>query len=119
MAMPRSALIAARRVASAAALGRALVDLDRLDEAETAADAAEGGDDIQATIGLLGVRSDRLVLRGMFDEAEALAREAVALAAGTDALLDHADAWLALGTRSQRPVAERKLREKQPARRSL
>ena len=115
-----AALGSHRRAArAAAALGRALVDLDRLDEAETVADAADGGDDIQATIGLLGVRSELLVRRGMFDEAEALARQAVELAADTDALLDHADAVSLSRTRWQRLVAERKPREKRPAARNL
>ena len=106
-----------RGCACCSCTGRALVDLDRLDEAETVADAADGGDDIQATIGLLGVRSELLVRRGMFDDAEALARQAVEIAAGTDALLDHADARVSLSrTRSQRLVAERSRARSSPPR---
>ena len=84
------------RARAAALLARALLDLDRLDEAESLADPSVGGDDLKATIGLLGVRAEVLTRRAEVEEAEVLARRAVELAAGTDALLDHADARLAL-----------------------
>ena len=77
-------------------LARALLELDRLDEAAALADPSIGGDDLKATIGLLGVRAEVLARRGGVDEAERLARRAVEIASGTDALLDHADARLAL-----------------------
>ena len=80
------------RARAAALLARALLDLDRLDEAESLADPSVGGDDLKATIGLLGVRAEVLTRRAEVEEAEVLARRAVELAAGTDALLDHADA---------------------------
>ncbi len=79
-----------------ALLARALLELDRLDEAAALADPAVGGDDLKATIGLLCVRAEVLARRGGVVEAERLARQAVEIAAGTDALLDHADARLAL-----------------------
>ena len=79
-----------------ALLARALLELDRLDEAAALADPSIGGDDLKATIGLLGVRAEVLAQRGGVDEAERLARRAVEIASGTDALLDHADARLAL-----------------------
>ncbi|MEA3055520.1 MAG: hypothetical protein QOD30_952, partial [Actinomycetota bacterium] len=87
------------RVASAQAtalLARALLDLDRLDEAEAIADPALAGDDLKASIGLLGVSAEVLARRGDVEEGLALARRAVALAEPTDALVDHADARLAL-----------------------
>lgn len=79
-----------------ALLARALLELDRLDEAERLADPELAGDDLKSAIGLLGVRAEVLARRGDPDEAEALARRAVALAEPTDALVDHADARLAL-----------------------
>ena len=105
---PRSCICAERgegfnelgsRVGAARAtalLARALLELDRLDEAASLADPAVGGDDLKATIGLLGVRAEVLARRNDVVEAERLARRAVEIASGTDALLDHADARLAL-----------------------
>jgi class 3 adenylate cyclase/tetratricopeptide (TPR) repeat protein len=79
-----------------ALLARAMMDLGRLDEAEELADPAIGGDDIKASIGLLGVRAEVLAARGQLPEAEALARRAVAIGETTDGLVDHADARVAL-----------------------
>jgi tetratricopeptide (TPR) repeat protein len=79
-----------------ALLARALLEQGRLDEAEVLADPVLAGDDLKASIGLLGVAAEILAGRGAINEAEALARRAVALAEPTDALVDHADARLAL-----------------------
>jgi len=87
------------RVAAARAtalLARALLDLGRIEEAEAIADPSQGGDDLKAAIGLLGVRAEALARRGDIAEAEVLARRAVELAEPTDALVDHADARLGL-----------------------
>ena len=87
------------RVGSARAtalLARALLDLGRLDEAAEMADPGLAGDDLKASIGLLGVRAEVLAQRGELTEAKRLARAAVALAEATDALVDHADARLSL-----------------------
>jgi class 3 adenylate cyclase/tetratricopeptide (TPR) repeat protein len=81
-----------------ALLARAVLELDRLDEAEVLADPLLAGDDLKASIGLLGVAAEVLARRGDASEAEALARRAVALAEPTDALVDHADARLSLAS---------------------
>lgn len=85
---------------AAALLAGALLAQDRLDEAETLSHESEtlAGDDLQAAIAWRGVRAQVLARRGAPDDAVQLARAAVAIAAGTDALLDHADARLALAT---------------------
>ena len=87
------------RVAAARAtalLARALLDLGRFEEAEAIAEPSQGGDDLKAAIGLLGVRAEALARRGDIAEAEVLARRAVELAEPTDALVDHADARVGL-----------------------
>jgi tetratricopeptide (TPR) repeat protein len=81
---------------AAALLARALLELDRVDEAEALADPLLAGDDLKASIGLLGVAAEVLARGGDHEEAVALARRAVTLAAPTDALVDHADARLTL-----------------------
>lgn len=79
-----------------ALLARTLLDLDRVAEAGELADPLLAGEDLKAKIGLLGVAAEVLARRGSIAEAEGLARGAVALAEATDALVDHADARLAL-----------------------
>lgn len=83
---------------AAALLGRALLAQDRAAEAETLSHESEllAGDDLQAAIAWRGVRAEALARRGDHATALALAEAAVAIAAATDALLDHADARLAL-----------------------
>ncbi len=85
---------------AAALLGRALLIQGRDDEAEAAAAEAEAlaGSDLRAAISWRDVRAEAAVRRGEMDLALDLAREAVELAAATDALLLVADARLALAT---------------------
>jgi class 3 adenylate cyclase/ketosteroid isomerase-like protein/tetratricopeptide (TPR) repeat protein len=83
---------------AAALLGRALLAQGRAAEAEALSHESEtlAGDDLKAAIAWRGVRAEALARRGEHAEAIALARAAVDIAAATDALLDHADARLAL-----------------------
>src|SRR5262249_12409996 len=83
---------------AAALLGRALLMLDRATEAESLSGECEAlaGDDLKAGIAGRGVRAEALAGRGETETAVELARAGVAIAAGTDALLDHADARRAL-----------------------
>src|SRR6185503_14164329 len=83
---------------AAALLGRALLALGRAAEAEAISHESEAlaGDDLQAAIAWRGVRAEALARRGEHAAAVELARAAVEIAAATDALLDHADARLAL-----------------------
>ena len=91
-----TALGSHRRAAQATAmLARALLELGEVDEAAELVSESDGGDDLKARIGLLAVRSELSARGGDAAGAEALARQAVELAEGTDALLDHADARLA------------------------
>ncbi len=83
---------------AAAYLGRALLAQDRAAEAERLSEEGEAlaGDDLQAAIAWRGVRAEALARRGERAAAIDLARAAVELAAGTDALLHHANARMAL-----------------------
>jgi len=83
---------------AAALLGRALLAQGRAAEAEALSHESEllAGDDLKAAIAWRGVRAEALARRGEHAAAIAFARAAVAIAAATDALLDHADARLAL-----------------------
>jgi len=83
---------------AAALLGRALLALGRGAEAEVLSHDSErlAGDDLKAAIAWRGVRAEALAARGEHALAVELARAAVDIAAATDALLDHADARLAL-----------------------
>jgi len=83
---------------AAALLGRALLAQGRAAEAETLSHESEAlaGDDLKAAIAWRGVRAEALASRGEHASAIDFARAAVDLAAATDALLDHADACLAL-----------------------
>jgi class 3 adenylate cyclase/tetratricopeptide (TPR) repeat protein len=88
---------------AAALLGRALLAQGRAMEAEALSRESEAlaGDDLQSAIAWRGVRAEALARRGEADAAVDLARAAVALAAATDHLLDHADACHALGVALQ------------------
>ena len=70
----------------------------RLDEALELTVESEklGGDDLRAGITWRAVRAEALARRGKLERAVELAREAVAMAAPTDALLGHADALISL-----------------------
>ena len=83
---------------AAALLGRALLAQGRAAEAEALSHESEAlaGDDLKAAIAWRGVRAEALARRGEHAAAIELASAAVAIAAATDALLDHADARLAL-----------------------
>jgi class 3 adenylate cyclase/tetratricopeptide (TPR) repeat protein len=83
---------------AAALLGRALLAQGRAGEAEALSRESEAlaGDDLQSAIAWRGVRAEALARRGEAGAAVDLARAAVALAATTDHLLDHADARRAL-----------------------
>jgi len=83
---------------AAALLGRALLAQGRAAEAEALSHESEAlaGDDLKAAIAWRGVRAEALAQRGEHPAAVELARAAVDIAAATDALLDHADARLAL-----------------------
>lgn len=79
---------------AAAYLARSLLLQDRLDEAEDYAlqSDALAGQNPQTAIVSRSVQAEILAARGEFDEALTLAAEAVHLAAGTDILVDHANA---------------------------
>ncbi len=79
---------------AAAFLARALLQLGRLDEAEELAtdSAALAGQNPQSAIAARSARAEILAAQGRCDEAVAVATEAVVLAAGTDIVVDHANA---------------------------
>jgi DNA-binding SARP family transcriptional activator len=82
-----------------ALLAQARYEQGHRDEAEAHATAAArdaAREDLTTQAMWRGVRARVLAHRGLHDEAEALAREAVALVAPTDALTDRGDALLAL-----------------------
>ncbi len=83
---------------AAALLARALLAQGRAAEAEALSHESEAlaGDDLKAAIAWRGVRAQALARRGEHAVAVELAEAAVAIASATDALLDHADARLAL-----------------------
>ncbi len=83
---------------AAALLGRALLALGRAEEAEAVSHESQAlaGDDLKAAIAWRGVRAEALARRSEHAAAIDFARTAVDTAAATDALLDHADARLAL-----------------------
>jgi class 3 adenylate cyclase/ketosteroid isomerase-like protein len=85
---------------ASALLARALVDQGRFHEAEEQSRRAErhGGEDLKTGIAWRGARAEALARRGEHEEAERVAREAVALGEPTDALADKADAYMALAT---------------------
>jgi len=81
-----------------ALFGRTLLAQDRVAEAEALSHQSEAlaGDDLQAAIAWRGVRAEALARRGEHAAAVEMAQAAVAIASATDALLDHADARVAL-----------------------
>ncbi|MGJ8668753.1 MAG: nuclear transport factor 2 family protein [Oceanococcus sp.] len=83
---------------AAALLAKALLAQGRSEEAQQLSYESEqlAGDDLKAAIAWRGVRAQALAQRGEHEDAIKLARKAVKIAASTDALLDHADARLAL-----------------------
>ena len=96
----------------AAFLAQALYLQGRHEEAEALTGVSEGAatpDDIFSQIAWRGVRSKALARRGEHEQADRLAREAVALGEGTDGLNLHGDALLdlaeVLGT-AGRPAEE-------------
>jgi tetratricopeptide (TPR) repeat protein len=83
------------RWVAVAELAASLFALDRLDDAEELAQAAEehtSSDDVAAQMLWRQVRAKILARRGAFEPAEQLARDAVSLAESTDMLNMHADA---------------------------
>jgi class 3 adenylate cyclase/ketosteroid isomerase-like protein len=85
---------------AAALLGRALLELGRGEEALALSRESEqlAGDDRIAGIAWHCLRAEALAQRGETAAAVEIAGQAVALGAATDALLDHADARMALAT---------------------
>ena len=83
---------------AAALLARMVLAQGRVDEADGHATESErlAGRNLKTAIAWRAVRAEIHAAQQRFDEAVALAREAVAVAAGTDLVLDHADACLAL-----------------------
>ena len=84
---------------AAALLARSVLAQGRVDEADLYATESErlAGHNLKTAIAWRAVRAEILAAQNQHDEAVAMAREAVAVAAGTDLVLDHADACLALG----------------------
>lgn len=83
---------------AAAHLARALLLQGRIDEADELAQTSDtlAGQNTQTAIAARSVRAEVLSARGHHEEAVPLAEEAVAIAAGTDILVDHAQALAAL-----------------------
>ncbi|AGB22983.1 putative ATPase [Mycobacterium sp. JS623] len=83
---------------AAALLARSVLVQGRLDEADRYATESEhlAGRNLKTAIAWRAVRAEILATQGRHDEAAAMARDAVAVAAGTDLVLDHAEACLAL-----------------------
>jgi class 3 adenylate cyclase/ketosteroid isomerase-like protein len=105
---------------AAALLARALLAQNRIADAEKLTHASEAlaGDDLKAAIAWRGARAEALARRGEHEAAVGLATAAVEIAATTDALLDHADARLALaaasraaGNHTKADAEERRARE--------
>jgi ATP/maltotriose-dependent transcriptional regulator MalT len=91
----------ATRATTATMLAQALYEQDRLDEAaELCEEAARSAppEDLVTQVMWRGVQGKVLARRERFEEAEALAREAVALVEQTDMLYHHGGALLDLGT---------------------
>jgi tetratricopeptide (TPR) repeat protein len=84
---------------AAALLARSVLAQGRVDEADRYAAESErlAGHNLKTAIAWRAVRAEILAAQGRHDRAVVMAREAVALAADTDLVLDHADACLALG----------------------
>ncbi|MBE1546487.1 class 3 adenylate cyclase [Mycobacterium sp. OAS707] len=83
---------------AAALLARSVLVQGRLDEADRYATESErlAGRNLKTAIAWRAVRAEILAAQHRYDEATTMARDAVAVAAGTDLVLDHAEACLAL-----------------------
>lgn len=83
---------------AAALLARSVLEQGRLDDADRYARESQrlAGRNLKTAIAWRAVRGEILAAQGRHDDAGAAARAAVAVAAGTDLVLDHADACLAL-----------------------
>ena len=83
---------------AAALLARSVLAQGRVDEADRYAAESEriAGHNLKTAIAWRAVRAEIISAQGQHDTAIAKAREAVAVAADTDLVLDHADACLAL-----------------------
>ena len=83
---------------AAALLARSVLAQGRVDEADEHATVSErlAGRNLKTAIAWRAVRAEILAARGHHTEAAAMARDAVTVAAGTDLVIDHADACLAL-----------------------
>ena len=84
---------------AAALLARSVLAQGRIDEADRYAAESEriAGHNLKSAIAWRAVRAEILAAQGLHDQAVAIARDAVAVAVGTDLVLDHAEACLALG----------------------
>jgi class 3 adenylate cyclase len=85
---------------AAALLARALLVDGNVDEADEMATASEqlAGQNLKTAIGWRVARAEVLAARGDLAGAVAIAEQAVEIAAGTDLVIDHADACAALAT---------------------
>nr|WP_090343975.1 nuclear transport factor 2 family protein [Mycolicibacterium malmesburyense]CRL75206.1 adenylate/guanylate cyclase family protein [Mycolicibacterium malmesburyense] len=83
---------------AAALLARSVLAQGRIDEADRYATESErlAGHNLKTAIAWRAVRAEILSAQGRHDEAVVMARDAVAVAADTDTVLDHAEACLAL-----------------------
>ena len=83
---------------AAALLARSVLAQGRIDEADHYATESErlAGRNLKTAIAWRAVRAEILAAQGRHDEAVVMARDAVAVAADTDLVLDHAEACLAL-----------------------
>ncbi len=83
---------------AAALLARSLLAQGRVDEADRYAAESEriAGHNLKTAIGWRAARAEILSAQGRHREAVAMARDAVSVAAGTDLVLDYADACLTL-----------------------
>ena len=79
-------------------LARAVLLQGRIDEAEELADSsdAQAGQNPQTLVAVRSVQAEIQASRGSVDEAIELAQEAVALVAGSDLIVDHAQANVSL-----------------------
>ena len=84
---------------AAALLARSVLAQGRVEEADGHAEESErlAGRNLKTAIAWRSARAEILSAQGRHGEAATMAREAVAVAAGTDLVLDHALACLALG----------------------
>lgn len=83
---------------AAALLARSVLAQGRVDEADRYAAESQrlAGRNLKSAIAWRAVRAEILAAQGRYDDAAAMAREAVGVAAETDLVLDHADACLTL-----------------------